>query len=330
MEVFGQIRSLQPFRLPGAPTDHLIVGSDSGRIVILGWNKERNIWKKIHQETYGRTGCRRTVPGQFLATDPRGRACMIGALEKHKLVYVLNRDASANLVISSPLEAHKGSHLCFGIAGLDMGYDNPVFASLELDYSEIDEDATGEAAQEAQKLLVYYELDLGLNTVKRAVEEPIDNGANLLIPVPGGADGPGGLLVCAENFLYYVRLKSQAELAATGAQGAHQVTLQAVIPRRTDLSPERSVLITSFTSFRSKRTGLFFLLQSEYGDLYKVRRRGRGGPKNRRAVSHERNIYMALFASLLLLFSSSAPHVCPSHCLHRTYRPPALPTRRSP
>lgn len=73
MEVFGQIRSLQPFRLPGAPTDHLIVGSDSGRIVILAWNKERNVWKKIHQETYGRTGCRRAVPGQYLAIDPRGR-----------------------------------------------------------------------------------------------------------------------------------------------------------------------------------------------------------------------------------------------------------------
>jgi splicing factor 3B subunit 3 len=31
----------------------------------------------------------------------------------------------------------------------------------------------------------------------------VDNGANLLIPVPGSGDGPGGVLVCAENFLLY-------------------------------------------------------------------------------------------------------------------------------
>jgi hypothetical protein len=33
------------------------------------------------------------VPGQYLAIDPKGRAVMIGAIEKQKLVYILNRDA---------------------------------------------------------------------------------------------------------------------------------------------------------------------------------------------------------------------------------------------
>lgn len=84
--MFGQIRALTPFRVPGATTDHLIVGSDSGRIVILAWNKEFGRWKKVHQETYGKTGCRRIVPGQFLAAEPRGRACMIASMEKQKLV----------------------------------------------------------------------------------------------------------------------------------------------------------------------------------------------------------------------------------------------------
>ncbi len=37
----------------------------------------------------------------------------------------------------------------------------------------------------------------------RKWSDPVDNGANLLIPVPGGADGPGGVLVCAENFIIY-------------------------------------------------------------------------------------------------------------------------------
>ena len=65
------------------------------------------------------------------------------------------------------------------------------------------QDPTGDAAAAAQKHLTYYELDLGLNHVLRKWSDPVDNGANLLIPVPGGGDGPSGVLVCAENFLIY-------------------------------------------------------------------------------------------------------------------------------
>lgn len=53
------------------------------------------------------------------------------------------------------------------------------------------QDPSGEAASEAQKHLTMYELDLGLNHVVRKYSEPIDNGANMLIPVPGAGDGPG-------------------------------------------------------------------------------------------------------------------------------------------
>lgn len=50
---------------------------------------------------------------------------MVGACEKQKLVYVLNRDSAANLTISSPLEAHKSHNLCFGIVALDMRRASP-------------------------------------------------------------------------------------------------------------------------------------------------------------------------------------------------------------
>ena len=113
--VFGVIRSLLPFSLAGTigkEKQYIIVAGDSGRIVILEYSKERNMFVKIHQETFGKSGCRRIVPGQYLAVDPRGRACMIGAIEKQKLVYVLNRDAAAKLTISSPLEAHKSHNTC--------------------------------------------------------------------------------------------------------------------------------------------------------------------------------------------------------------------------
>ena len=59
-------------------TDYIVIGSDSGRIVILEYHPSKNMFEKIHQETFGKSGCRRIVPGQFLAVDPKGRAVMIG------------------------------------------------------------------------------------------------------------------------------------------------------------------------------------------------------------------------------------------------------------
>lgn len=140
--VFGVIRALSPFSLAGTvgkEKQYIILAGDSGRIVILEYNKDRNIFAKIHQETFGKSGCRRIVPGQYLAVDPRGRACMIGAVEKQKLVYVLNRDAAAKLTISSPLEAHKSHNVVFSICGLDNGFENPIFATIELDYADTDQ-----------------------------------------------------------------------------------------------------------------------------------------------------------------------------------------------
>lgn len=57
--------------------DYLAVGSDSGRIVILEYLPAKNCFEKVHQETFGKSGCRRIVPGQYLAADPKGRAIMI-------------------------------------------------------------------------------------------------------------------------------------------------------------------------------------------------------------------------------------------------------------
>jgi hypothetical protein len=94
---------------------------------------------QVHQETFGRSGCRRIVPGQYVAADPKGRACIIGAVEKQKFVYVLNRDSAANLTISSPLEAHKSHNIVFSMCALDCGFDNPIFAAIELDYADADQ-----------------------------------------------------------------------------------------------------------------------------------------------------------------------------------------------
>uniref|UniRef100_A0A8C8JAB7 RSE1/DDB1/CPSF1 first beta-propeller domain-containing protein n=1 Tax=Oncorhynchus tshawytscha TaxID=74940 RepID=A0A8C8JAB7_ONCTS len=77
MEVFGNIRSLMAFRLTGGTKDYIVVGSDSGLIMILEYHLSNNTFEKIHQETFGKSGCRGIIPGQFLAVDPQGQFMLI-------------------------------------------------------------------------------------------------------------------------------------------------------------------------------------------------------------------------------------------------------------
>ncbi|OAV91350.1 hypothetical protein PTTG_28004 [Puccinia triticina 1-1 BBBD Race 1] len=262
---FASIRALAPFRLTGAAKDLLILGSDSGRIVVLEFDPATNTFIKLHQETFGKSGARRVVPGQFLATDPKGRAVMVAAVEKSKLVYILNRDAAANLTISSPLEAHKSNAIIHHIVGVDVGFENPLFAALEVDYGEADQDPTGEAFNAAEKMLTYYELDLGLNHVVRKWSEPTEPRANMLLQVPGGQspsqpdkfDGPSGVIVCCEDMLIYKHPNVPE----------HRVP----IPKRNSAlaDPAQGLLIVAAVMHKM-RGAFFFLIQSEQGDLFKV------------------------------------------------------------
>jgi len=133
-------------------------------------------------ETFGKTGCRRIVPGEYIAADPKGRTIMIAAIEKQKFVYILNRDSENKMTISSPLDAHKSQTICFDLCGLDVGYENPLFACIEIDYGDCEVETSSVVTGEVTKLLTYYEMDLGLNYVVRKNFEKIDKTAHLLIP----------------------------------------------------------------------------------------------------------------------------------------------------
>ncbi|KAJ5884705.1 Pre-mRNA-splicing factor rse1 [Penicillium taxi] len=256
-DIFGIIRGLAVFRVSGGTKDFLIIASDSGRIAIVEYVASENRFNRIHLETFGKSGVRRVIPGQYLAVDPKGRACLIASVEKNKLVYVFNRDSATNLTISSPLEAHKPKTLVFAMIALDTGYDNPIFAALEVDYSEADSDPTGRAYEDIDKVLVYYELDMGLNHVVRKWSDPVDRTATMLFPVPGGADGPSGVLVCAEDNITY--------------RHSNQDAFRVAIPRRKGPTenPERKRTIVAGVMHKM-RGAFFFLLQTEDGDIFKV------------------------------------------------------------
>lgn len=249
-EVFGIIRCLSTFRLVGAARDYLIIGSDSGRIVILEFDAKINRFIRVHQETFGKSGCRRIVPGEFIAVDPQGRACMIGAVEKQKFVYILNRDPNQRLTISSPLEAHRAHTILFSLVGLDVGFDNPLFASIETNYHETNT-TTGEESS-GDKMFTIYEMDLGINHVVRKYAEPVPMSAHLLIPVTGGSDGPGGCIVCCDSTLLYKKLGRE--------------TIACDFPKRVDCPSDKPVMVVSYAKHKSS----LLLVQTELGDLFKV------------------------------------------------------------
>lgn len=248
------LRSLVVVRLNGEKRDLIVLGSDSGCLSVLDMKDGKN-YEILHCPVLGKTGCRRGTPGQYLASDPKGRAIMISAVEKRKLVYVLNRDSTGHPTIASPLEAHRSRTIVLDTVGIDNGYDNPIFASLEFQYPDTEDLLNGDVDHEPypQKQVAYYELDLGLNHVSRRWATCTHRKACCLAALHGGVDGPGGVLVGSEDWIEYLHEGSTSKIICA-------------IPRRDLHPPNKGILITQITVHKK----LFALAQSEYGDVYKV------------------------------------------------------------
>jgi len=192
-ETYSHIKKISSFKLIGNKLDYIILLTDSGRLIIL--QVVNNKFKKVFQETFGKSGCRRIVPGSYLGIDPKGRSIIIGAIEKQKFVYIFNRNEDNNLTISSPLEAHKNNVIVYDICGLDNGYENPLYLSLEVEYND-DEDE-----KNINKFIVYYEMELSLNYVVRKNLKKIDSSAYMLCPIIGNEKN--GVIIFCENFFIY-------------------------------------------------------------------------------------------------------------------------------
>ena len=96
------------------------------------------------------------------------------------------------------------------------------------------------------------------NIYLRKYSEPLDEHANFLIPVPGGNDGPSGVLICSENYITYKNLGDQPDIRCP-------------IPRRrNDLDdPERGMIFVCSATHKTKSM-FFFLVQTEQGDIFKI------------------------------------------------------------
>jgi splicing factor 3B subunit 3 len=83
-------------------------------------------------------------------------------------------------------------------------------------------------------------MDLGLNHVVRKNMEELPLSAHLLIAIPGVPDGPGGLVVCCENFLVYKSLKAGGK------------ELRIPFPRRIGSPTDRNLILNCFSTHKQK------------------------------------------------------------------------------
>lgn len=276
-ETRSVLRSCAKIRYPGETRDVLTVTSDSGAVSVLDFAKTAGSCHIVHCVSFGKTSCRRDTPGQYVATDPAGRALMVTAIEKRKLVYVLNRDAKGTPTMASPLEAHRARTIAFDTVGIDNGHGNPIFAVLELPYpdwsdSSVSNNSTKDMAA-VDKQLAYYELDLGLNHVSRRWAALTHRSACCLAAIPGGmADGPGGVLVGGEDWIEYMHEKQPQKSATNNDTNASVSWTRIVcaIPRRKLHPGNKGILVTKIAVHRQKKSKFFALAQSELGDVYKV------------------------------------------------------------
>ena len=209
LETFSHIRRIEKMKDTYTQKDNIVVLSDSGKLIILEVDIDKKKFIRTTQEIYGKSGCRRITPGEYLAIDNKSRAIMIGSIEKEKFVYIFkelnnniilndNLEENKNIninnindinrkIISSPLEVFTPQHICYDIIALEVGYSNPIFVSMEVKYNNMQDWASNNyefnKENQYQKKIILFQVEIKNNYVIKLLEYPIDNTAYSLFPI---------------------------------------------------------------------------------------------------------------------------------------------------
>lgn len=275
IESFSQIRTAMTFRPVGFNKDFLVITSDSGMLTVLEFIEQENFsnfehltsnlrkeqkytYKIILQETVYRSGCRRIAPGSLVAKDPKGRAILLAAIEKNKIIYLTSKNGENNGInVSSPLEANIANSLTYDIIGLDNGYNNPCFVAIEADYGDLETKESAIYTRAINKSVVIYEVDLGLNQVIRKKVIPVSQNARMLLSIPVTDTIIGGFCVIFDEKVQYRSISGD-------------VVFEINFPTRIDLyKKKKNLQIIAHASYKLKNT-FYFLLQNERGDMFKL------------------------------------------------------------
>ncbi|KAG7191974.1 pre-mRNA-splicing factor rse1 [Scheffersomyces spartinae] len=253
---FGIIQCIDKIRLAGATKDLLVITSDSGKLVVAEYDNELQRFHPRVQEPHSKSFLRRNTPGEYLAIDPENRALMIASIERNKLVYKVESSTTtkdSTLKMSSPLEAMSKNAITLALSSLDVGFNNPMFAAIEIDYTPYEQNDNVYDTVYSDVQLNYYELDQGLNYITKSKPKSIPGSpCSNIIALPNTV---GGILVTCDSFLVYDRPSSSSS------------TLYVPLPIREGTS---LTIIVNHVVHRLPKDEFFVLLQSSVGDLFKL------------------------------------------------------------
>ena len=275
---FAIIKNIKTLRHPTLDIDYLVITSDSGNLSILKfvWNSDTSTLalSPLCIEPVARSEVRRLSPMEYIAVDKQSRCLMISSVEKFKFCYLLNcnnintsnvNDSPNNGIISSPLEAIRSNFITLDLVACEMGYiDNPCFASLEMEI-------TTSKKNRNFFHLVFYMMDLNLNCIVKKADYLLPGKPNMLIPLTDLAEY--GILTNIDNNQYknndttnpFVMVALEDSLLIKDLKGYYNIKVS--LPKcRDHLSP--AVVISH--AYRSFKKQIFILLQTNYGDLFKL------------------------------------------------------------
>ncbi|QLQ82650.1 hypothetical protein HG537_0H04130 [Torulaspora globosa] len=275
--VFATIMGMESFHVENVRQSFLAMVSDSGNLTVAKFNRRSN--SEIYLETLvnypmTRSQIRRMSPASYLKVDTFGRCILVSAVEKNKLCFVVNETGDGSVMIQSPLEVVRPDFLTLDLVSCDVQYDNPCFASIEVDI----------LANKNDHHLVFYVLDLGLNHVVKKADYVINGEANFLMGLPVLSKyniNCTGEKDTHDEINPFVLIGFQGYLLVKDMSGLFSLKVQ--IPRRTEESSEKISIISSAIQILKK--SFFILLQSNFGDLYRLTIEPNEEDRNRPVVS---------------------------------------------
>ncbi|SCV02086.1 LANO_0F15104g1_1 [Lachancea nothofagi CBS 11611] len=248
--IFATITAMQSLPVE-TNYSYLILVTDAGNLSLLQFVNDSGTIRlhSLFNEPFARSGVRKLSPQRHLQVDPQGRCIFLSATDRNKLCYQTDfRNNTLN--VSSPLEFQRPNRITISTTICDVAFDNPVYASLEIDSSDL------------SRYLVFYMLDLGLNHVLQQSEHPLPRDAHFIIPVPN-LERFGVTTKSEDQTNPFVIIASENKLILKDAHG--HFNLQVQLPTR-----ETTAIVIIASTVHKLKKEFFILLQAHNGDLYKV------------------------------------------------------------
>nr|BAS01429.1 splicing factor 3b [Lotharella vacuolata] len=251
--IFGTIISIAKLIIPNSTKNLVNCGSNSGGISFLKYSNTAS-WVNIFTHFFGRSGNRRIIPGYHICNDLKGRACIIAAIEKLRFVYIINHMTKDSGIISSPVEVQKSNSIIAKIVALENNYNNPCFATIEIDKYKV-VDVSKKFSIRISKFLIFYEFDLGLNILVTSYLVKLNIESNIIIPLQYEFLNTPSCLVNSND---YIILKSKYE---------KEIFL--TLPTRIDseLGFNNTLIVNTSVTYRSKN---IHLIQDDNGNIFQL------------------------------------------------------------